>query len=129
MGFWPQFWQIVRFLCAGGAGVVLYYLILYTFTDLFKMWYILSAIFASIVNYVTNFILQRSWTFRNKGTKRIRRQASQYVILVGSIFVANLGLLYILVEYTHLHYLIAQVIVTGILTIISYLVSQRIFTT
>ncbi|MFH1990495.1 MAG: GtrA family protein [Patescibacteria group bacterium] len=123
-----QLSQILRFLSAGGPGVLLYYLILYILTDIAGVWYMVSAVIASVVNHSLNFVFQKFWTFKNKDTKNIHRQAGKYALLVISLFIANLFLLYILVEYAHLWYLAAQVIVTILLTVISYLVSRRIFT-
>jgi putative flippase GtrA len=91
------------------------------------MWYMASASIASVVNYGAKFLLQKFWTFRDKDTRAIRRQAGKYAVLALSLFVANLALLHVLVEYGHLWYITAQVIVTVPLTIVSYLVSRRIF--
>ena len=122
-----QLSQVMRFLSAGGLGVLLYYLILYTLTDVVGVWYMVSAVIASIVNCSSNFILQKFWTFENKDAKNIHWQAGKYAIMVASLFLANLFLLYVLVKYVHLWYLAAQVIITILLTVISYLVSRRIF--
>ncbi len=127
MGFLSQLPQIRRFLSAGGVGVLLYYLILYFLTDVVGVWYLASAVTASVVNYVSNFILQKFWTFENRGTRNIHEQAGKYAIMVAALFMANLLLLYLLVEYARLWYLAAQVIVTVFLTVISYSVSRRIF--
>jgi len=128
MATFPRLSQILRFLSAGGLGVSLYYLILYALTDVIGVWYIDSAVIASAVNFGSNFVLQKFWTFGNKRTEKIHREAGEYAVMMVSLFVANLLLLYILVEYVHLWYLAAQVIITTLLTVISYLVSRRIFT-
>ncbi len=120
--------QITRFLSTGGLGVIAYYLILYILTDLIGMKYILSAIIASLVNFSLNFVLQKFWTFKSKGTKDIYRQLGKYAIMTTAFFIINLVLLYILVEYVHLWYLLAQFFITVLLTATSYLVSKLIFT-
>ncbi len=127
MALSPRLSQIMRFLSAGGLGVLLYYLILYILTDIADVWYMVSAVIASVVNYGSNFVLQKFWTFKNKNTINIYPQVGKYTVLMVSFFVANLFLLYVLVEYAHLWYLAAQVIVTILLTAISYLASRRIF--
>jgi dolichol-phosphate mannosyltransferase len=119
--------QVLRFLSAGGLGVLLYYLILYILTSVAGVWYMVSAVIASIVNYSVNFVLQKFWTFENKSTKNIHQQVGKYLGLTLTLFLVNLLALYALVEYAHLQYLVAQVVVTIILTIISFLVSARIF--
>lgn len=117
----------VRFLSAGGVGLLLYYATLYLLTDLAGVWYIASALIASVVNYGSNFLLQKFWTFKNRDVENIPRQASAYAVLFVFISLSNLFLLYVLVEYVHLMYLVAQVPVTIVLTIISYVVTARIF--
>lgn len=119
--------QIMRFLCAGGIGVLLYYIILLTFTELFGVWYLISAIVGSIANYSSNFILHKWWTFKNKDSKRIIRQTCTYFTLSVARSFANLGLLYLLVDYAGLRYLNAQVILTLMLSLISFIVSRKIF--
>jgi dolichol-phosphate mannosyltransferase len=117
----------MRFLSAGGLGVLLYYMVLYILTDLFGVWYVASAVIASLVNWTSNFVFQKYWTFQNKNKKSIHRQVIYYAAMAATIFVANLALLYVLVEYTHIWYLGAQVIVTVLLTVASYFVASRIF--
>lgn len=112
----------------GLLGVLLYYLILYILTDLFSVWYMASAVIASIVNWSSNFVLQKFWTFRDQDTNRIHRQAGAYAVMAAGLFVTNLLLLYVAVEYLGLWYLGAQVIVTVILTVASYLITSHIFT-
>ncbi len=119
--------QILKFIGAGGLGVLLYYLVLFILTDVAGLWYMVSAAIASVVNFSSNFLLQKFWTFENKGTKNIHQQAGNDTLLTASLFVSNLLFLYVLVQYTHLWYLAAQVIITAALTVISYLVSRRIF--
>lgn len=122
-----QFSQIVRFLCAGGIGTSLYYLILYTLTDKFRLWYMGSAIIASTVNWSCNFVFQKYWTFKNKDTSYIHKQMTKYAILAASIFLSNLLLLYWLVSGLHIWYIAAQGMVDSVLCVTSYLVSRRIF--
>lgn len=119
--------RIMRFLSAGGLGVLLYYLILYTLTDLLAVWYMASAIVASIANWSSNFVLQKFWTFQNKDTKVIHRQAGAYAVMAAGLFVGNLLLLYLLVEYFRMWYMGAQAIVTVLLTVVSYFITSRIF--
>lgn len=119
--------RVVRFLSAGGPGVLLYYLILYALTEFLGVWYMLSAIIAFLVQWSCTFLLQKFWTFQNPDTGNIRRQAGKYAFMAAGITISNLILLYGLVEYLKLWYLTAQVIATAVLTTISYFVTSRIF--
>ena len=119
--------QVARFLCVGGIGVIMYFIVLYVCTDILLFPYIISAVFASFINIGVNFVLHKFWTFQDGNLRKTGKQALGYSILAIGLFFANLIFLYLLVEWTHLWYMAAQVIVTIVLTVVSYLVSRRIF--
>jgi dolichol-phosphate mannosyltransferase len=121
------FQQFIKFLIGGTGGVILYYLLLWALTEFSGLWYMASAVAASIANYTTNFLVQKYWTFQNKDISRIRSQAVLYGLMVAALFILNLSLLYVFVEYGRLHYLVAQVISTCVCTIISYFGTRTIF--
>jgi dolichol-phosphate mannosyltransferase len=123
----PHWSQILRFLSAGAAGTLLYYITLYTLTEYAHVWYVVSAIIAGVLNYTSNFMLQKLWTFESKQLQGVHKEAGKYATLAGALFVLNVALLYALVEYAHLWYLAAQVIVTIVLTIISFFATRWIF--
>lgn len=126
--FWKKIGvQFVRFGLSGGVGVLLGYVTLYLLTEFAGLWYIFSSIVANILNGGVNFFLEKFWTFRNKDTSHIYAQVGLYTALRLSLFGADVGLLYLLVEYGHMHYLIAQIFVTVVLSIVSFIVCRKIF--
>jgi len=120
--------QPVRFVLAGAVGTLLYYIVLISLTEFFAVWYLLSATTASILNFASNFTLQRLWAFENRQWHGVGKQAALYVVLAVSLYTLNIVLLYLLVEYAQLWYVLAQVLVTGILSLISYFVTKAIVT-
>jgi putative flippase GtrA len=122
-----KFLLILRFLVGGGAGVIAYYVALYTLTEFFRVWYVLSAIIAFVLNNGINFVLQKFWTFKSNDIKAVPTQIVLYFGMGVSFLVANTGLLYVLVEYVRLYYLIAQLMLTVLLTIVSFVITKRIF--
>ncbi|PIS41900.1 MAG: hypothetical protein COT25_00610 [Candidatus Kerfeldbacteria bacterium CG08_land_8_20_14_0_20_42_7] len=62
--------EFIRYCLAGIIGVGGYYLLLYVLTDYVGWWYILSATIASVVNFLSNFLLQKFWTFKNRDRKK-----------------------------------------------------------
>ncbi|MEK7608676.1 MAG: GtrA family protein [Patescibacteria group bacterium] len=119
--------QFLRFIGAGSIGVVLYYLVLCALTDLMGVWYIASAIAASIVNFTSNFLFHKKWTFRNESARETPRQALLF-FSVSLLFVAtNAVFMYALVEWAGLWYLAAQGIVTIVLTFIGFFTARWIF--
>ena len=122
-----RFSQILRFLVGGGVGVFAYYLTLYTLTEFAGVWYVISAIVAFVLNYAINFALQKFWTFKNKDTKNVSRQLTLYFGIALGFLLTNTALLYVFVEYVHLGYLVAQLILTFLLTIASFVITRKIF--
>lgn len=121
-----RLWRIVRFCIAGAAGVTTYYTALYCLTEYLGVWYVYSSIVGFILNQAVNFTLQKFWTFKNTD-KKAPKQAVQYFVMGVSLLGANTMLLYILVDRFHVWYVGAQLGLTIGLTVVSYLVSGKIF--
>lgn len=119
--------QLVRFGFSGGAGVIAGYVTLYTLTEFAGVWYLFSAIVAGIVNGGINFFLEKYWTFKNKDASGIYKQAGQYAAARLVLFGADVGLMYVLVEYAHMHYLVAQIFLTIVLSLVSFVICRKIF--
>ena len=117
----------MRFSIVGGIGVSAGYVVLYSLTEFAHIWYILSSIFASILNCWIDFILQKYWAFHNPDKKHLRQQLKAYVFIYFLLFIINTIFLYILVEHIHIYYIIAQIFLTFILSIISYITTRAIF--
>lgn len=104
------------------------YSTLYILTEFMHVWYVLSAVIMAIFNSAVNFTIQKFWTFENKDMTKVHKQATLYFAM-GAVFMpANAGLLYVLVEYLHIYYMLAQVILTILFSIASYFITQKIFT-
>ena len=119
--------QVVRFCVVGAAGVIVYYAALYGFTEYLGVWYVASAVIGFILNTGLNFILQKFWTFQNKETHTVDRQIVLYVAMGVSLFAGNAIFLYLMVEYLHMWYIGAQMILTVVTSISSFFLSGRIF--
>ncbi len=119
--------QILRFLISGGVSLITYYLTLYTLTDAVSVWYVASSIIAGILSFGINFALQKFWTFKNKDLRAIPKQLIWYSVMKLGMIGGNAALLYCLVDYLHLHYLVASVILTIVFSIVSYFITHTIF--
>jgi len=117
----------VRFCVAGAAGAIAYYAALYGLTEYFGIWYVISAVIGFILNTGLNFTLQKFWTFQNKETHMVHRQLVLYVAMTVSFLVGNTLFLYLMVEYLHMWYIGAQVILTAIISVLGFIISGRIF--
>lgn len=119
--------RIGRFLMSGGLVIAAYFAPYYLLTKFCGVWYLLSSIIASIISSVINFILQKFWTFENKSLAKMHLQVIEFCLVSIGYTAANGGMLYLLVGKLHLQYLLAQVIVSSILGILSYSISGWIF--
>ncbi len=119
--------KVLRYLVSGGTVTIVDLCALYLFTDIFGIWYILSAILAFIIAFIVSFSLQKYWTFADNSRQNIHNQIFVYLIVT----LINLGLntlgIFIFVHYLVFHYLFAQIIVSAIIAIESYFVYNYIF--
>jgi len=122
-----SFRKIARFLVSGGIVITAYYVPYYLLTEFCGVWYLASSIIASIICSVINFLLQKLWTFENKSMANVHLQAITFTLVSFAYTVANGAMLYLLAGKLHLHYLLAQVIVSSIIGIVSYFISDWIF--
>lgn len=100
---------------------------MWTFTEFLGMWYVLSSGAAFLLNNLVNFYMQKFWAFGSMDKKRTGKEAGKYTWLAIFTVSSNFLLLYLLVERWKIHYLLAQIPITIILTVISYFVTRKIF--
>ncbi|MCF6364858.1 MAG: GtrA family protein [Bacteroidales bacterium] len=90
--------------------------ILIGLTEIFQLWYFLSAVIGAIAGGIVAFLFSRNWVFKKRDGK-IATQALKYILVWGtSIFLNTYGL-YLFVEYLNFHYIISKVIVAVIIGI------------
>ena len=129
----PFLWQLlnrhkilVKYIFAGGAAVAVNLSFLYLATEIFRVWYVLSAIIAFFASYAVGFWLQKFWTFRDNNVRRIKRQMAWYAIVGILNLVLDPLLLYALVETFDIWYVLAQLLIMSGLAIESYLINRFI---
>lgn len=114
--------KILRYLFSGGTAAATDLGLLYVFTDVFGMWYLLSSVIAFIFAFMVSFTLQKFFTFQDHGVDGVRSQALAYLGVTSTNLALNTGLIYLFVQYTGLHYLSAQVITSIFIAIESFVV-------
>lgn len=117
----------VRFICAGLVGFATYYALLYLLTEYVGWWYLTSAMTALIVNYSVTFYLQKVLTFGDRTTHVLGRQIGAYVLMVSCFYAFNSIALYVLVDWMGMWYMAAQIVISAFLTIVSYLISKKLY--
>ncbi len=124
VGKYPVAAKIVRYIIAGGSAAVINIGLLYVFTEIFHTWYVTSEIIAFAFAFVVSFILQKFWTFEDKSMQLAHQQLLLYFVVAMINLVINALLIYLFVEYLHVHYILSQIIIAALVAIESYFVYQ-----
>lgn len=107
--------QIIKYFISGVTSTSFDLLIYYILTYLVGLWYITSSVLSFIIAFVISFGLQKFWTFRDKSTEKMMKQTYLYFFVA----IANLGisifLIYIFVDYIHIHKFISKVIANAMI--------------
>ena len=105
--------KILRFLIAGGFSTVFMFATLFVLREVLGLWYIAASAIAFVLATCVSFIIQKFWSFGNLSLRKVKKQSYLFVSLALFNFVANILLMYIIVEYFDIWYFTAQVGVTG----------------
>jgi len=114
--------KIVRFVISGASATAIDLFLLFFLTDIVKLWYIHSAVFAFGTSFFLSFYLQKYWTFEDKREHLKTKQMLMYFLVASSNLLLNTFGLFLLVHFFHFYYLLAQLLVVGVLGIGSFLV-------
>lgn len=119
-------WQVLRYLISGGSAGVTNLATLFVMVHFFHVWYLLSAIVAFLVAVFVSFLMQKYFTFNDYNKEKIKKQSLLYF----AIQVFNLGpntlLLYIAVDKLGIHYLLAQILVLGVIAIYTFFLFKHL---
>lgn len=118
--------RVMKYLTNGALATIAQFTVLFVGVDIFGADPLRMSVFSFIVSLCVGFILHRFVTFNRKDRERIGTQ----FILVASMAMTNLGIntvaMYILLN-AGLHYLAAQVLVTGTIVTWTYVGYNIIF--
>lgn len=124
LAFWFKFPEKFRFLLVGGWNTLcslLIFAFLYE-TLKYRMPYEVVLIINHIISVFQTFISLRFFVFRSNANsaKEVIKEFVKANALYSILLIANLILLYFFVEFGKLNVILSQVVVTCILTILSY---------
>lgn len=102
--------QFFRYIFVGGAAFIVDFGSLYILTDIFGIYYLLSAAIAFILGLIANYLLSISWVFNRR---TMNNRLSEFTIFT-TIGIIGLGLNEVLIwfftDYVGLFYLISKII-------------------
>jgi dolichol-phosphate mannosyltransferase len=114
-----------RFAIVGVLGIAVNAVAMVFFTELLGIHYVVSAVLASQVSTIHNFVLSEVWVFRGHDSPRhvLIRYLAFNLLNVVTLFV-RVPVLVALTEWAGVHYLVSNLIAIGLTFGIRYLVAD-----
>jgi putative flippase GtrA len=112
----------VLFALVGAFGTLAHYTIMITLVTGFEADAVVSSVIGYSIGAAVNYWLNYHVTFRS-GARHLRT-APRFLLVAGIGFLLNALIMYILVKRWGAHYLIGQVIATGVVLIANYLANS-----
>lgn len=106
---------IVRYVISGGTSAAINLATLSLLYYVFNIYYIFASIVAFIVSFFISLVLHKFWTFEDKSTHGVHKQAGKYLISSILGLIINTTILYICVDLVHMYVFLGQII-AGVLT-------------
>jgi len=118
----PRFAELVRFLAVGASSTVLYFAV-YSAGILLGVPFGLAALSGFCVSAVYGYLVHERWTFRTKAASSVG--LTRWLLLQGSLIVANVAALWLLVHRAGLDRIVAQLVILPLIPLLSYALSRR----
>lgn len=109
--------RTLKFLIAGGTAAATDLTLLYVLTDVYHVWYLLSAILAFAIAFGVSFTLQKFWTFDDQSVDGIHAQLGMYLIIALIGLGLNTLAMFALVDHIGLHYIVAQILASAFIAV------------
>ena len=115
-----KFGRYFHFVIIGASGTVLVFAMTFVLTDYLHFWYLLAYIISTLCGWTYGFIMNSKFTFQgHDGDKLVKR----YIFYIQGYVLLSLisfSSVYVLTSILYLHYLISMLIITVIMSIITF---------
>lgn len=102
--------QIITFCGVGGLNTVLSLAIILLLSEMLHVHYVLANIIGYAAGLVSGFVMHRHITFRTQNsTRALHRQFASFLIVFAAGYIAQLGVLVLLVEHMRIPNMPAQI--------------------
>lgn len=100
-------------------GTFVQYAMLFILVEELAMYPVAASILGSVAGAIVNYLLSHHWVFRSK--RKHSETLTKFVTVGGLGLVLNAAIMYVLVTMAGTHYLLAQVVATGIVLFWNFL--------
>ena len=118
--------RFIFFSISGSVSLFTDVSLLYILTDIFNVWYLLSATISFLIASLVHFTILRLWVFEHNKVNHWK-QFSYFFSIHTANLILGLTLLYLLVEYAGAWYILAKILTVSV-TVFSNFFLQRRFT-
>lgn len=118
--------RVFRFVVSGGIATAANLTALFVLTHFLDIWYVLSSAVAFTIGFGISFVLQKYWTFEDTSLQTAHIQAALFFAVMLAGLGLNTALVYILVEFTGIHYIAAQLMCGIIIALCNFFSYQHL---
>jgi len=117
--------EIIRFCFVGGVSFLIDYSLLYALTEFAGIYYLYSSAISFSVSVVFNYWLCVAYVF--KGAKKQTPRQAIFFFVTGAIgLVLNQFCMWLFVAIVGLHYMLAKIFATAIVTVWNYVTKRKV---
>ena len=115
--------SFVLYLLAGGIATASHYAVTIAAVELAGIRAVLASALGFLAGAAVKYVLNYFLAFRS--SERHHAAVPRFAAALAALFAGNVAIFWVLHDAVHLHYLVAQVLTTGLLVPIGYLVSRN----
>lgn len=113
-----------NFLIVGGVSYLLNLLLLYSLTSLAGLHYMVSAFLAFAIVNSSGYVMNRRYTFKKTGSVFWRGLWKYTMVMLSSCFWV-LVMMYVMVDYCGVRYILANIMITGGITVYNFFLHRK----
>lgn len=119
--------QFFRYLFVGGFAFLVDFFLLYFFSSICGIYYLISAILSFVISLIVNYILSTHWVFNQSQIENRLVEFNIFALIgiVGLIFTEIF--IYVFTDIVGLYYLISKIITTAIVMFWNFLARRYMF--
>lgn len=117
-----SFRTFLNYAAVGGLGTGVHYVVLYVLVEAFARSPVTASAAGAVCGAAVNYMLNRHLTFRS--TIAHRKAMPRFFLIAGLAAAVNTALMWVLVRQFKLPYMLAQVLVTGMTMVMTYLLNK-----
>ena len=104
--------KLIRYGVSGASATFTHIFLLYLFTDIWRIYYLISTSMAFVCAFFVSFSMQKYWTFRDKDNTKVKKQMTLFFFIAVTNLCLNALGMKTMVDFIGLNHLISQAIVS-----------------